>query len=232
MKLKTGSAAQFPNSSMCKFSLVVWLIGIAAGALAQGTVAFQNGTNSLVKQWTSLTDSTLTNVPRGGGFVELIAAPVGTPLLHPLFTKFWGLYPNYWSLSSFLGANPGWAALAITPISSFSAGRFNGGTVTITDIAEGANADYMVIGWTGNYASYDAAIAASLLFPNSFVGISAIATTATGNPLAIPPDTPVPLSATFFGMTLIPVDTAAPEPSTVALASVGTVTLMLFRRRR
>ena len=66
------------------FTLAV-LIVTPTMAFAQGTVVLGNRTG-LVKQWTSPTDPTLIGVPKGGGYVELVAAPVGTPLVNPPFT--------------------------------------------------------------------------------------------------------------------------------------------------
>jgi hypothetical protein len=115
------------------------------------------------------------------------------------------------------------------PINAVAA-RFNGGTATIANIDAGSDADYLVIGWTGPYASYDAAYAADLANPNSsFLGISATATTHTCNPLYINPCTPVPLGPTFQGMTLAPA--VIPEPTAVLLAGLGAVLLLLSHRR-
>jgi hypothetical protein len=84
-------------------------------------------------------------------------------------------------------------------------GIFSGGTVTVFATSAGGEADYLVIGWTGPYATYDAAYAADLATPNSsLLGMSAIATTATGDVFHTPPGTPVSLSTTFAGITLAP----------------------------
>ena len=97
-------------------------------------------------------------------------------------------------------------------------------------IPGGADANYVVIGWTGPYATYDTAYAADLTNPNSsFLGMSAIARTQTGDPTRSPPSIPVNLSVTFQGMTLA--RAAIPEPTTVLLASPGAVLLLLFCRR-
>jgi hypothetical protein len=172
-------------------------------ALAQGTVSLMNQTG-LVKQWTSISDPTLISVPKSGGYVQLLAAPRGTALPNPYLYQ----YPT---LASFLAANPGWAAPtnysgAVPGLIALAAGVFNAGTYTIFNIAEGAQADYLIVGWTGNYASYDAAYASF----TSFLGISAIATTATGDPLQTPPETAVNLRTTFAGMTLAPL--VIPDP--------------------
>src|ERR1700690_1267500 len=143
------------------FALVV-LIGIPTMAFAQGTVILGNQTG-LVRQWTPQTDTTLINVPKGGGYVELIAAPVGTPLVHPLYTAGCGF--EYASIADFLAANPGWALPSNasgpgTPgLIGAAAGIFNDGVYTIQNVAPGAYAEYFLIGWTGSAATADAAIA-------------------------------------------------------------------------
>jgi hypothetical protein len=111
----------------------------------------------------------------------------------------------------------------------FARGLFNSGTVTINNIAEGANADYLIIGWTGAFTSYDSAYAAG-----AFIGASAIATTPTGDPLATPvPSLPVSLRYTFAGMmTPLLAIGPMPEPTSFALASLGLAALLVFRRRR
>jgi len=223
---------------MKKALTLVVLIVTPSMIFAQGSIEFNNRTG-LVQQWTSAYDSTLAPVPVGGGYVQLIAAPVGTPL-QPLgvYAGSSGFLPGYSSLAGFLAANPGWAVpyagwgatpFAPAPI-SFAPGIFSGGSGVIPSIGDGADADYVVIGWTGPYASYDAAYAADLATPNSsFLGISAIATTQTAYEGSLP-EPPVPLSLTFQGMKLAP--GVIPEPATLALVGLGAAALMIFRRRR
>jgi hypothetical protein len=219
---------------------LVVLIFTPSIIFAQGTVQFANSSASLVQRWTSADDSSLTPVPVGGGYVQLIAAPKGTPLPAPLgvYEGSSGFVPAFSSLAGFLAANPGWdvawpyspGALLPAPISG-APGRFNGGTGLIPPLAHGADADYLVLGWTGPYDTYDAAYAADMASPNSsFLGMSAIATTHTGDPtLGTGPELPVPLSLTFQGITLAPA--VIPEPTTFLLAGLGAVLLGLFPRR-
>jgi hypothetical protein len=174
------------------FTLLVLIVSPTL-AFAQGTVVFNNDESELVKQETSFSDPTLTSVPVGAGHVELLAAPARTA-----FTPFisFGGVPNYPSLEGWLAANPGWADIATTGIQPV-AGRFNGGTVTLPTAAPGANAEYVIIGWTGSFATLDAAIASS----SSLIGSSPMVTTATGNPTTTPPGPPVSLADTFSGIT-------------------------------
>jgi hypothetical protein len=210
---------------MKKALALVVLIVTPYIVFAQGTVVFSNSTSGLVKQWTSYNDSSLTPVPYRSGYVQLIGAPVGTAF-HPLgsYQGSFGFYPFYPTLTSFLAANPGWNVTEPPELINIAPGIFSGGTVTIPLIGEGADAEYVVIGWSGVYAAYDAAFAAG-----AFLGQSPVAITATGDPLLTPPGTPVSLSITFAGITLAPV-ISIPEPSTFELAGLGAVLLFLFRR--
>jgi hypothetical protein len=193
---------------MKKALTLIVLIVTPAMAFAQGTVTLANQTG-LVRMWTSPSDPTLINVPKGGGYVELIAAPVGTALVNPLFSATSAL--NYSSIAGFLAANPGWAAAcgpngATTPNPApiaAAAGVFNDGVYTIQNIVPGAYAEYFLIGWTGSASTADAAIAGWFAGQNQFCE-SAIFTTATGNPGATPPGAPVNLKSTFGGMTIGP----------------------------
>jgi hypothetical protein len=208
------------------FTLLVMIVSPTM-AFAQGRVVFQNQTG-LVAQWTSIYDSTPISVPVGGGHVQLIAAPQGTALPNALlFPPGTGMI-KYSSLLAFLADNPGWAAAATTAITGL-AGRFNGGTVTISNIIEGANADYFVIGWMGSYSNYDSAAAALVSDPTaSFLGVSAIATTATGDPLTIPPEAPVNLRTTFAGMTVAPITGLVSRPDFSCATNDGTVTITRY----
>jgi hypothetical protein len=205
---------------------ILAITALTASAFAQGTVALQNQTG-LVRQWTSATDSTLITTPQNGAYVELICAPVGTTLANAFGTySAGGFAANYSSLAGFLAANSGWSLAQGNPpatINGFGAGLFNGGGLTLPGIAGGANAEYMIVGWTGAFTTYEAAYASG----TSFLGVSAIDTTVTGNPGTTPPGTAVSLRPTFTGITLAPI----PEPTTFALAGLGLAALLVFRRR-
>lgn len=209
------------------------LLGITAAcaltvsAFAQGTVGFQNLTG-LVKQWTSTADSTLMSATKGNAMVDLISAAVGVALPNPLGTlsaSGFALGPNK-TLASFLAANPGWHSEAVGGVNSAN-GIFNNGTVSLTGIAGGASAQYLILGWTGTAATLDLAITGG-----AFIGESAIFTTTTGDPNTTPPGTPINLKATFTGLTLAPTGTAPiPEPASFALLGLGAAAMLIFRRR-
>jgi hypothetical protein len=193
---------------------VAAMAAYATSAFAQGTVVFSNGTG-LVKQWTAADNSTLMNVPKGGGSVQLYWAPAGTAYQGWTGTS---------SAAAWFASNPGWTLGPVVGFNTPSAGKFSGGTLTLTPLTPaGTGIDYVIIGWTGTHAGLDAALTA-----NAMVGVSTKTPSGTGNPTTTPPGTPTGLSDTFAGMTLQPV----PEPSTFALAGLGAAALLIFRRRK
>ena len=121
-----------------------------------------------------------------------------------------------------MAANPGWSNIATTGIQPI-AGRFNGGIVSLPGILGGATAEYFIMGWIGTATTLDAAMQTGTWFNSS-----PLLTTLTGNPGSTPPVAAALLSDTFTGFT-IPM---TPEPTTFALAGLGAITLMIFRRRR
>ena len=195
--------------------------------LAQGTVTFWNQTG-LVQQWTSVSDTTLIPVPKNGGYVEMFSAAPSAAAPTALFSAVTGgQTANYTTLAAFLAANTAWSAtpgdVVPAPMWIF-AGLFNGGTYTIEGIPAAGNAQYFAVGWTGSATTFDQAIASG----TAFMGESAIFTTATADFFGNP-ETPISLRLTFGGMTLTPI--VVPEPTTVLLAALGAVLLLLFRRR-
>jgi hypothetical protein len=215
------------------FTLVV-LIVTPTMAFAQGSVTLGNQ-SGLIKQWTSATDPTLISVQKGGGYVQLIAAPVGTSLVNPLFSSASGTL-NYSSLSGFLAANPGWlgawgpnGGTASNPaLIAMNNGVISGGTYTINNIGDGADAEYFLISWTGAFTTADAAIAA-FNGRQAMFGESAVFTTGTGG-AGTPATLPTNLKTTFGGMTMV-ANAVVPEPATFALAGLGLAALLVFRRR-
>jgi hypothetical protein len=215
---------------MKKLIGILAIAALTSSAFAQGTVAFQNSSTTLVKQWTSTNNSALITVPKSGGKVELVIAAKGAAVNPFLTMGALGVSAHYTSMSAFLAANTAWSENATASITSLSAGQFNGGGVTLAGIAGGAQADYFILGWTGNYANFDAALTAARLDNSvSFLGQTAVITTLTGNPSLTPPGSATALTDTFTGMTLAPL--VVPEPTSFALAGLGLAALLAFRRR-
>jgi len=214
---------------MKKLVGILAISALAVSAFAQGTIAVGNSGTSLVQQWKSASDSTLSSVAASGGMVQFLAAADGTAF-HPLGTLGSAGFANaYSTMATFLAANTGWNAYNTANIAPI-AGRFNGGTVTVSPLANGGKIEYVMVGWTGASTTLDAAIASG----SAFVGQSALVTgIATGDPTTSPPGTPTVMNASFAGMTLAPLTGATvPEPSTFALAGLGAAAMLILRRRK
>ena len=85
----------------------------------------------------------------------------------------------------------------------------------------GFPAIFEVQGWTGNYTSYSAAVAAG-----AYVGQTAEFVNDTGDPVSVPPTAPAYLNGWDGNLILVP------EPGTLAFAALGTTSLLFFRRRK
>jgi hypothetical protein len=162
---------------MKKTLATIFTVGaLVASSYSQGTVSFNNVAASVVKKHTSFSDSTLVNMPVGGGRVELLWAAVGTT-----------------DLSLF-------SSVAITTFNT-APGRFSGGTVTIPTAVAGGGAALVIRGWTGASLTWNGVDLAT-----EMVGWSSIFTLAsTGNPTTVPPGTPASINPAFTGLTVVPV---------------------------
>lgn len=190
------------------------VVGLASSALAQGTFSFGSGT-ALVKAGPDAASAT--GIAKNGGMVQLFWAPAGTAL------TAW----TTGSVANWLTANPGWAATDAKIINGPTAGRFSAGTLNVPVSPAGAPIDAVVAAWTGNHASFDAAVAA-----NANVGWSGKFNVDTGDP-SNPLDLPGTTSGAFQGITALPAGTIViPEPSTLTLAGLGVAALLALRRRK
>lgn len=198
---------------MKRIVATIGMVAIAGSCFAQGTVGFANNASTLVKQVTSVSDSTPINAPATTTRVEFLWAVDGTT-----------------EISAFSAVN-GVSPLALGPV----AGRFSTPTaITVPGIAAGGIVSAVVRGWTGGFASYNEALtAAQANAAASFLGYSGIFRVDTGDPTAIPAGTPGNIVTSisgqgFAGVTLV----AIPEPSTFALAGLGAAAMLIFRRRK
>jgi len=199
---------------MKKYLSTLAVVAFAVSAFAQGTVAFKNDNASLVKAGG-------TAIPVAGGFAQLLWAPAGTPN-PPAYAQG---NPADW-----FTANSAWTAIPASIIAiGPTAGRFNGGTVTVPTATPGAGISAIVAGWSGNAADLNAAYTAQ-----ANIGFSApFALAGTGNPLSVPPGTAVAITGAglFGGVDALPTGSTIPEPSTLALAGLGVAALLVLRRR-
>jgi hypothetical protein len=201
-------------NTLRKMLAIVVIVNCVISAFSQGSIVFNNNTG-LVQLWYGAVPPPggIVPMPKGGGLVQLFWAPTGTA-----YTPWDYSAPFVWE-----AANAGWKLENPVGFTTPAAGKFNGGILTLDPLPAGGTIDYVVIAWTGSASSFDAALAASDL-----AWVSQQFSSPTGNPTSIPPGVPVPLSASFQGMSFIPI----PEPCLMALAGLGAATLLAFRRRK
>lgn len=175
-----------------KTALLAFLACVSAlDTLAQGTVNFANVGVGLNAP-IFLSDG-MTKVPSPGFTAELLAGPNANALASVATCGFLPTAPGY----------------------------FNGGPVTIANVAPGAVAFFQVRVFTTASYSFDEAEVANT--PNTWgrSAIFSVLTGGVGSP-ATPPATLSPL--TFFSLNSVP------EPSGLALLALGSVSLLVRRR--
>jgi hypothetical protein len=218
-----------------KTLLVTTLIAgaLAGSVFAEANIAFQaNRTDGLV--YYSTDDVTKTAFPVGnpasyGTFgnlnIALYYAPAGTPSpFSPISAGTLGLA---WTESENV-------AHQTTPF----AGNVLPYAFTLSNVSGSVNTyqSVMVLGWTGNYGDWNSAFVANTANPGSIL-LGWSGSMLSGGALAwdnvanVMPSFPSDLtygSQGFNGLAL----EVIPEPSVFALASLGAVALMNFRRRK
>jgi hypothetical protein len=180
-------------------------VAFTAGALAQGTVNFDNtvaasGINAIV---TLASDGSRLGT---GFWAQLYAGPAGTA-------------------EGALTAVGVPVQFQVNASTGVALGSVNGGGVQINGIPAGGAAVVQMRAWDGRSGatSWEAAQAAGAAYGAS----SLLNLAATGNPLSSPPGTPVDL----VGLQAFSITGVIPEPSTIALGVLGLAALALRRRK-
>jgi hypothetical protein len=189
---------------MKKSLLTTIALGCAVSVFGQGLVQLENADNSAA------------NVSRVGGQSPTGSAAAGSYQVALL----WFNGSSYQQIG---------AVYQTTTVNNDGAGFFFGEIVTVPTYSAGGGS-FEVQGWSGNFASYAAAMAGG-----TYLGQTPTFTSAEGNASATPPGAPVHLTPVTPGagqwtgnLILVPV----PEPSTIALGGLGAAALLLFRRRK
>jgi len=221
---------------MKKIAIVLGLMGVVAMSHAQGYVTvtgtFQNSTNT-----TALSSSYTGGAVNNGTFGTLGATSTGQSYVLALLTtsaaspstQLFGnsAAVNTWTNTGTLGGNNGFAGrLVISSDYATAAGT----------AAVGNSQSWMLFAYSSNLGSLSTVLAdlasGSGWAATGYVGWSVVGVGAAGAaPSALPlvvTGSPSPLISTGFTLEQV---TTVPEPGTIALASLGGASLLLFRRR-
>jgi PEP-CTERM motif len=218
--------------------------GMAYSACAQGLVSFNNSSAALSK--------VSTNSVVGGAATGLAAINTGGAdtgdFYYALFSSVAAttvggssaaIVGKTGSTYAFNDAN--WAFDGLATNGTTRAGQVSGSgslilpTGGVGGIAGGATGQFVVVGWSANIGGTVSALQTFLQNPtglgNFFVGESVVTGTLTaGNGAGVTTPTIMGAASPFalgFTLGLVPV----PEPTTIALATLGAASLLLFRRR-
>jgi len=143
-----------------------------------------------------------------------------------------------WTFSGDYASNSATAGRVLGNSSATSSGA------VVTGLAGGAFAQFVVIGWSANLgttlaqaqAAYNAAVlAGGVSAAGSFLGESAVSPAVqVGDGVSVPNPAIIAASGAVTGFTLgaLPVVSSVPEPGTMALAGLGGLSLLAFRRNK
>jgi len=174
---------------------------------------------------TMLASALLGAVAFAQGTINFVNVNSGAGLNAPVFMNDGSTKVGTTGFTAELFAGASDTTLASVATANFiAAGYFNGGTATIASVAPGAIASLQVRVWATASGSFAAASAANVANTWGQSAIFHVTTGGGGTP-------PAPPSA-MAGMTSFSLNTAVPEPSSLALAGLGAAAMLVFRRRK
>jgi len=183
---------------MKKIAIIACSLLAAAGVYAQGTVNFANAGAGLNAP---VHLNTIGGALVGTGYMAQLLLDTGGGSLTAVGTA-----------ANFIGAG--------------APGYFNGGVVTVAQVAPGASGTFQAFAWDSatGVTTYAAALAAwqAGTIHGGYGGPVTITTGGAGSP----PTTPSPLTGLQPWFV-----TQVPEPSTIALGVIGGLALLLRRRK-
>ena len=226
---------------MKKLALTLTLLtGIAAtSAFGQGAVNFTiaAAANDVYTNATLYINGSSTGLS-GSGLTT--SQSVGSGFYFALLGQNWSGTTVHSTYTSIL--TDGWLYSGVLGTPSLSAGRMSGGNPASTTAGfampggNQINNQFLMVGWSSNLGSSWATISGDLQSGNwntsnnapGFFGISATGTGLT----SITPQEIIFGGTGIAGFTTLYVTPAVPEPSTLVLAGLGGLSLLLFRRRK
>jgi len=226
---------------MKKLLAIMGLAAVATSSLqAQGLVIFGNGSTSRVS----------TNSVAGGAAAGLTSATAGG-FYYALFYSTTAANvggstaaTNGASASGYVfnAANSASWTQVTSLATNTTAGRFLGSAsdansaTAVNGLAGGTAANFVVVGWSANLGTSVAGMMNTLALANwsgtAFLGESVVSGSLTaGNGGLVPTPALFGSSAPAMQAFTLGVVVPTPEPSTMALAGLGSAALLLFRRR-
>jgi hypothetical protein len=236
----------------------VCALGVAGVALGQGTIAWQPASTSLVFQTNAVSYSPLFGGGSASGVATGTSGNVASwatqPFYYTLLTSTYtgsqaaaptslaalGSWSTAWADSSVYATN---ATLANgRPV--MNPANDTGQTVTW---ANGTTQNVMVVGWSANLGTSWAQVTATLnswngTIDNAYLGFSSTGfinpgqvnpgVTIFGTPTGVSYGTLIYSPSASAGQLYLLPTVIVPEPTTLALAGLGGLSLLLFRRRQ
>jgi len=221
---------------MKKLTVILSIVAAASVSYGQGFVNFANGSATGVSTNAALDINGASTGKSGTGLTTgSTAAPQG---------YYYALLMQSYSGSGATVATTiqtllttGWTFTGAQATNALGAGRLGGGATAATssaDIVGNAN-QFIIAGWSSNLGSSWAAVSSQLQSGNwsvplnqtGYFGISAVGTgtgQANTSPEALFSGSGITTATTLF---VVP----TPEPTTMALAGLGSAALLMFRRR-
>jgi hypothetical protein len=213
----------------------------AASVQAQGLVVFASGTQAVS------TNNSAAIAGLGGNGIGKTVTTAGLYYYALFYSASATTVNGSGSAVAGIGATQVLSS-AFSPITSFIganntvAGRWgsttadSNGANSVTGIAGGGTAQFVILGWSANLGNSLTLLQQSLATPGTvgFIGQSAVSGTLTlgdGNLVLTPSISGGALPA-IPAFTLGSFIVATPEPGTLALAALGGASMLLFRRKK
>jgi PEP-CTERM motif len=222
---------------------------VASSVFAQGLVFFSGGSAASTRISTNTVvggASTGTTAAAGGGFYYALFASAANTTSGSTSTAINGVNANYvfdnssgWTLVG-IGTNTlSTGRFAASTQGSSNQGNLNAdGSLSVSGIGGGANAHFVVVGWSSNIGSTLAAVQAwydgGQAF-QGFIGQSAVGTgLALGDGALVNTSNAIGTGAGQVGGFLLGLTPVAitPEPGTMVLAGLGGLALLGLRRKK
>jgi hypothetical protein len=222
---------------MNKSLIVAASLAVAAGAQAQGLVNFANSASAATKISINSTPGSavvgLTPATANAYYYALFYSATATTVLGSSAS----VIPTSTTVGSYVTSDNNWTYVTTTG-SSATAGRLTAVIPTVPGLGGGSSAQFVVIGWSANIGSTVASLAAYLAAPSlisgnyGYVGESVVsgALQAGDGATILTPAIFSGVAPAVQGFTLGAV-APAPEPTTIALAGLGGLSLLAFRRK-